>query len=277
MTCRTADGAGGGDGRRRDRDPRRYRRVGGRAAQRRAHARAAGQARRSTSRSRRSGTAAMSRRSSSSSTASRSPSLEGDGIDPGFKRTSFYACACSSRGTAHGWPIVIAVAYAVLRRRRRCRRPGLALRSERHGRTARADRREIVAGPAAPPSWPACRPRPPPRRAPPMGRSSRSPGRPVRARFRDHRARPARVARRVDPQRGSAPLEVAIGAPGGPFTAPAEASIAPGADGDVRGGVPIADAPRGGGRAATLTSNAQQVETLRRSTSTAPSPTRSSR
>ena len=58
----------------------------------------------------------------------RSVSLEGDGIDPGFKRTSFYACACSSRGTAHGWPIVIAVAFVVLRRRRRAQRPGLALR-----------------------------------------------------------------------------------------------------------------------------------------------------
>jgi MYXO-CTERM domain-containing protein len=49
--------------------------------------------------------------------------LEGDGIDPDFKRTSFYACGCSSRGRGGdlvgGWPIVIAIAAVVRRRRRR--------------------------------------------------------------------------------------------------------------------------------------------------------------
>lgn len=48
--------------------------------------------------------------------------IAGDGIDPDFKRTSFYACGCTSPGVVDGsggWPIVIAVALVVFRRRRR--------------------------------------------------------------------------------------------------------------------------------------------------------------
>lgn len=45
--------------------------------------------------------------------------LVGDGLDPDFKPTSFYACGCSTPRAGGGGPIVIAVAAVVLRRRRR--------------------------------------------------------------------------------------------------------------------------------------------------------------
>jgi hypothetical protein len=47
--------------------------------------------------------------------------LVGDGLDPDFKRTSFYACGCNTPHARGGWPIVLAVAAVVLRRRRRPR------------------------------------------------------------------------------------------------------------------------------------------------------------
>jgi hypothetical protein len=48
--------------------------------------------------------------------------LDGDGIDLDFKLTSFYACGCSTPRVRTGWPIVLAIALVVLRRRRRSRR-----------------------------------------------------------------------------------------------------------------------------------------------------------
>jgi len=51
----------------------------------------------------------------------RTVTLEGDGIDLDFKRTSFYACGCTTPSARAGWPIALAVALA-LRRRRRPRR-----------------------------------------------------------------------------------------------------------------------------------------------------------
>ena len=48
--------------------------------------------------------------------------LEGDGVDLDFKQTSFYACGCSTPHVRTGWPIALAVALAMLRRRRRPRR-----------------------------------------------------------------------------------------------------------------------------------------------------------
>lgn len=60
---------------------------------------------------------------------------------------------------------------------------------------------------------------------------------------------------------GNAPLEVAIGAPGGPFTAPAEVSVAPGATAtfavECRSMTPVTQVDA----ALTLTSNAQQSNT----------------
>jgi len=45
--------------------------------------------------------------------------LEGDGIDLDFKRTSFYACGCTAPRARTGWPIALAVLLVTLRRRRR--------------------------------------------------------------------------------------------------------------------------------------------------------------
>jgi MYXO-CTERM domain-containing protein len=50
--------------------------------------------------------------------------LDGDGIGSTLDKTSFYACNCSGSGTpAHGWPIVVALAFVVRRRRRRASVP----------------------------------------------------------------------------------------------------------------------------------------------------------
>jgi hypothetical protein len=45
--------------------------------------------------------------------------LEGDGLDADFERTSFYACGCATPRARSGGPIVLAIALVVLRRRRR--------------------------------------------------------------------------------------------------------------------------------------------------------------
>jgi hypothetical protein len=49
----------------------------------------------------------------------RTVTLEGDGIDLDFKRTSFYACGCNTPSARAGWPIALAVALALRPRRRR--------------------------------------------------------------------------------------------------------------------------------------------------------------
>jgi len=45
--------------------------------------------------------------------------LQGDGIDLDFKLTSFYACGCTTPRARTGWPIAVAIALVMLRRRRR--------------------------------------------------------------------------------------------------------------------------------------------------------------
>jgi MYXO-CTERM domain-containing protein len=52
---------------------------------------------------------------------SRFVTLEGDGIDLDFKRTSFYACGCTAPNARTGWPIALAVLLVTLRWRRRRR------------------------------------------------------------------------------------------------------------------------------------------------------------